>query len=177
MSDKFVPLSCKSCGAKLEVYSDMERFACGYCGTEMIVQRRGGTVALKGVTEAIQRVQVGTDKTAAELALVRLADEKKELEVKLGRLRADNTKEFTLGCGGVLLCFGLLSAVIALGRSEGLSAESGIGVPVAAMVVIGGLMLTWGWEQSNDEPIKAAEKALDTVNRQIAAQREIVNCM
>jgi predicted RNA-binding Zn-ribbon protein involved in translation (DUF1610 family) len=67
MSDRFINLNCAHCGAKLDVYDDMERFACGYCGTEMIVQRRGGTVALKAVTEAIQKVQIGTDKTAAEL--------------------------------------------------------------------------------------------------------------
>jgi hypothetical protein len=53
----------------------MNRFACGYCGTEQVVERKGGTVALKPITDAIARVQVGTDKTAAELALNRLPQE------------------------------------------------------------------------------------------------------
>ena len=75
MNEHFIPLSCASCGAKLDVYDDMERFACGYCGKEMVVQRRGGTISLKGVTDAIKQVQTGTDKTAAELALVRLLPE------------------------------------------------------------------------------------------------------
>jgi predicted RNA-binding Zn-ribbon protein involved in translation (DUF1610 family) len=66
-------LSCVNCGGKLQVSLDMTRFACGYCGTEQIVKRKGGTVALKGLTEAINRVQAGTDKTAAELALNRLS--------------------------------------------------------------------------------------------------------
>src|ERR1039457_5902622 len=59
MSDHFINLTCANCGGKLEVYDDMERFACGYCGSEMLVQRRGGTVILKAITEAIQKVQIG----------------------------------------------------------------------------------------------------------------------
>jgi len=69
MPENFISLKCQSCGGKLDVYEDMERFACGYCGSEMIVQRRGGTIALKLVQEAIKKVQIGTDQTAAELAL------------------------------------------------------------------------------------------------------------
>ena len=73
-------LKCPSCGSGLEVSPDMERFSCGYCGTEQMVQRRGGTVSLKLITAAISKVQVGTDKTAAELALVRLQQELTELD-------------------------------------------------------------------------------------------------
>lgn len=40
-----------------------------------MVERRGGTVALRLVVDAVARVQVGTDRTAAELALVRLEKE------------------------------------------------------------------------------------------------------
>jgi hypothetical protein len=50
----------------------MNKFACGYCGTEQILERSGGTISLKSVTDAIAKVQTGTDKTAAELALYRL---------------------------------------------------------------------------------------------------------
>jgi hypothetical protein len=53
----------------------MERFACGYCGNEQIVRREGGVVMLAPVVEGLRHVQTGVDKTAAELALVRLAKE------------------------------------------------------------------------------------------------------
>ncbi len=72
---KVVNLNCPSCGAPLEIHGDMERFACGHCGSEQIVLRRGGTIGLRLVADAVARVQVGTDKTAAELALVRLDKE------------------------------------------------------------------------------------------------------
>jgi hypothetical protein len=75
MPTDFISLTCQSCGAKLDVYPDMERFACRNCGAEMIVQRRGGTVGLKSITKAIRGIQIGTDKTAAELALLRLQNE------------------------------------------------------------------------------------------------------
>ena len=90
MADHFINLNCANCGAKLEIYDDMERFACGYCGTELIAQRRGGTVALRAVTEAIKKVQIGTDKTAAELALLRLnQQELPKLHLELQRLTAE----------------------------------------------------------------------------------------
>jgi ribosomal protein S27E/predicted RND superfamily exporter protein len=82
MSDKFIVLKCPQCGASLDIYEDMEHFSCGYCGTTIVIQRRGGTVLLKIVAEAIKNVQIGTDKTAAELAIVRLQGELNELTQK-----------------------------------------------------------------------------------------------
>ena len=72
---KVVSLSCPNCGGALEIHGDMEQFACGYCGSAQTVERRGGTIALRLVADAVARVQAGTDKTAAELAIVRLEKE------------------------------------------------------------------------------------------------------
>ena len=83
----FVSLACPHCGGKLEITSDIDRFACMYCGSEQIVNRRGGIISLSLITDAIDKVAVGTDKTAAELALVRL-------EKELAKL--DDDKEQTL---------------------------------------------------------------------------------
>lgn len=105
-------LKCPSCGSGLEVSPDMERFACGYCGTEQMVQRRGGTVSLKLITAAISRVQTGTDKTAAELALVRLREELTNVDStplpdkskqEIDQLRQELNQGSNLGCFGMLL--------------------------------------------------------------------------
>lgn len=64
MSTSFVALKCPSCGENLDVYENAEHFACGYCGAQIEVRRRGGTVSLKALTDAIQRVRRGTDRTA-----------------------------------------------------------------------------------------------------------------
>jgi hypothetical protein len=58
----------------------MTQFACGYCGSNQVVERSGGTVSLKPVVEAVARVQIGTDKTAAELAIPRLQQELSRLQ-------------------------------------------------------------------------------------------------
>lgn len=75
-----IKLSCVNCGAPLEIGPDLDTFACGYCGTQQRAERKGGVVALKRVEAAIQGVQRGTDRTAAELALTRLAKEIAEAE-------------------------------------------------------------------------------------------------
>ena len=64
-----IALACTNCGAPLEIGSDVERFACAFCGTPQRVERKGGTVALRKLEGAIGAVQRGTDKTAAELSV------------------------------------------------------------------------------------------------------------
>ena len=75
---KAIAMKCASCGAGLQITPDMDHFACGYCGISLSVVRRGGTVALNLVADSIAKVQAGTDRTAAELALVRLSNEIEE---------------------------------------------------------------------------------------------------
>lgn len=79
-------LSCANCSAPLQIGEDLERFACSYCGTEQIVERSGGVVWLRKVETAIQAVQRGTDRTAAELALVRLGRELGEAQASRAAL-------------------------------------------------------------------------------------------
>ena len=69
---KTLTLKCAGCGAPLTVSPSMERFSCGYCGTEQLAIRQGGTVVLEQIGAAIAKVQIGTDRTAAELAVQRL---------------------------------------------------------------------------------------------------------
>lgn len=76
---RIIKLNCVSCGSTLDISQQMERLACGYCGTQQIVERSGGAIHLRGVAEAISKVQVGTDKTAAELAIARLSKEIEDL--------------------------------------------------------------------------------------------------
>jgi predicted RNA-binding Zn-ribbon protein involved in translation (DUF1610 family) len=95
MSD-FVTLSCPTCGGKLQITQDIDRFACSHCGNEHVVKRSGGIVALSPVVEGLAKVQVGVDKAASELTIIRLNSElmtlkqqEKEIAAKLGRARKD----------------------------------------------------------------------------------------
>lgn len=78
MSDpEFMALKCSACGVPLQVAKEIEEFACGHCGVIHSVKNMGGTIYIQKAIEGISKVQAGTDRTADELALVRL---KKDLE-------------------------------------------------------------------------------------------------
>lgn len=88
-------LTCPGCGAKLEVSGDLDLFACAYCGANVKLTTSGGAVALQLITGHLAGVRRGTDKTAAELAIVRLRGELAELEAQASaltqeRVAADN---------------------------------------------------------------------------------------
>jgi len=76
----FITLSCPSCGNKLQITEDIDRFACAAWGNEHIVNRSGGIVTLRPVIENIAKLQAGVDKTASDLAIVRLKQEILELD-------------------------------------------------------------------------------------------------
>lgn len=71
-----IRLGCVGCGAALEIGQDVNQLACGHCGTSQVVQREGGAIHLKELAQTLSRVQAGTDKTAAELAIARLTQER-----------------------------------------------------------------------------------------------------
>lgn len=73
MSD-YINLTCPSCGGKLQITNDVDRFACGYCGHELIVKRGGGIISLSPMVEELKEVKTGVDKTASELTIVRISE-------------------------------------------------------------------------------------------------------
>lgn len=153
-----VSLSCQCCGGKLDVYKDMERFACAYCGTEMVVQRKGGTVAIQAVTQAIRNLQVGTDKTAAELAIARYTGELKDLHARESELSKGQPLDACMGFGCVGLVF--LAAVGAFGWP---------GVASGAIVVIAVL----GQERKKANELRAIRIRMRTLDNQVANKKEI----
>jgi len=76
-----------------------------------MVIRRGGIVSLKPVVEQLEQVKVGTDRTASELALVRL---EKEIRVAKGRLATLQSPPSPMGCFTVvaLMTFALSFCMI-----------------------------------------------------------------
>jgi len=71
----FVTLTCPSCGGKLEITNDLERFACAHCGNEHMVRRSGGVVSLAPVVQELRSIKSGVDRTAMELAIRRIKEE------------------------------------------------------------------------------------------------------
>jgi hypothetical protein len=109
-----VTLSYPSCGGKLNITNDIERFACGHCGREHVVKRAGGIVSLSPVVEALKKVEVGVDKTASELAINRLQREIDELRSQRTALIASSPKPQMNGVFPFLIVAGILVAVVSL---------------------------------------------------------------
>jgi len=82
---KLICLKCPSCGADIDVTDNVERFRCEFCKSNIKVQHSTDGSSHLGVIEVLKIVQTGVDKTASELAIVRL---KKELE-EIYRQRKD----------------------------------------------------------------------------------------
>ena len=123
-----IALKCPSCGGNLQITPDMETFACGYCGTQQIVRREGGTVSLKIIGEAIAGVKASTDRIAAELEIRRLRDDAEQIDREVQKLdkqigeakTAQKKPSQGVACGSLLL----------------------IGIPAA---LIGGMVFRYEW--------------------------------
>lgn len=111
MDARVLKLACPHCGAALEIHPDQpEQFACGYCGAAVLIQRRGGTVALREIAAGIDRVRENTDRTAAELALRRYQAELDALVPQRTSLTnsLNSSTGQLFGCAPALLLAGLL---------------------------------------------------------------------
>jgi hypothetical protein len=82
----FVTLACPSCGGKLQITNDIERFACAHCGNEHLVKRSGGVISIAPIMDSLAKIQEDTDRTAAELAISRLNNELIALEERKEKL-------------------------------------------------------------------------------------------
>lgn len=111
---EFATLTCPSCGAKLQVSNDLNRFACAHCGNEHVVNRNGGVVSLSPVVEELKGVRAGVDKTASELAIRRLKEEIADLHDQRNAIKGAGCIDSLFsrtGCFGVIGVF-ILSIVI-----------------------------------------------------------------
>lgn len=74
MGGWFVTLGCPRCGARLDVFEDMNEFGCAACSSPIRVERRGGAIRLWAVDNSPKiNGRIGT--TEFELALVSLSQE------------------------------------------------------------------------------------------------------
>lgn len=122
----FISLSCPSCGAKLEITEDIERFSCSHCGKEHIVRRGGGIVSISPIVTGLKDVKVGVDKTVSELALIRLKNEKDKLENEIDETIKDFNSEGK-GLYKWAVIIGFVSIWIGISNSSALGVIVGVG--------------------------------------------------
>lgn len=95
-SSDFITLTCPTCGGKLEITPDVERFACKFCGNEHYVQRNSGSISLAPMVESLKRVEgkfdqvlSGSDRAVAEKTIQRLKDEMPAFERSVAQKQSE----------------------------------------------------------------------------------------
>jgi hypothetical protein len=158
----FVSLTCPSCNGKLQIGKDLERFACGYCGTEFVVNRGGGIVSLSPVVEGLKRVERGVDKTASELAIARLSKDIDGLERQWASVASEDNMALYLWGIGLLI----ISPVASNGNTTGLLVVGGLG----ALLLFIAVSSTLG----NSKKKKEIEAQLGSKRSEMARHQQIV---
>ena len=105
----FINLTCPSCGGRLQITNDLDRFACSFCGNELIVRRSGGTVSISPVIEGLKAVQTGVDKTASELAIIRIKKEIESLYYQKSQVRPKDRTNSTMS---TIVVIGLAALIL-----------------------------------------------------------------
>ncbi len=173
---KVITLKCASCGAALEISPDMDQFACGYCGSEQIVERRGGTISLKLVTDAITKVQAGTDKTAAELALKRLKEELQPIAIRQAMIESQAEKRANSLVGwGMVGAIIIIIMAIALGSDSGWVAGISVFIILSALIVFTCIGLDSSNRKETEEQLKPILKQRAEIEEKIAKNKAIVD--
>lgn len=191
----FITLSCPSCGGKLQITNDVERFACSHCGNEHVVKRGGGIVSLAPVMAGLQKVQASTDRVGAELAIQRLIV---ELEQSGTRLAAAKKKAQAASqkSGSILEALFIAAALLVAAwfllvsgqnlLAQGLRVPENVFCPGAIFLVAGAfgvLVLALRRNAANvakrvaikaADELRAAEKTDDTIRAELARQRTLV---
>lgn len=178
MTNPITTLTCPSCGGKLQISDKINRFACGYCGNEQIVHRESGIVYLEPIAEdvrhirkGVENIQGGVDKTAAELAIVRLTKELATLEGELKSVMVRKSKMPNIEIA--LIIIGVLAFINAMGTRSPLAW-------LICLVCIVGFVFMWITREgkfNKQQEQRVLEIQADTSDTQdaIAKNRRLIN--
>jgi hypothetical protein len=81
MSDHLIVLPCSTCGTRLEIPGNIERFVCMHCGCEQVIHRGGGIIGLAPVMHG----ESGGCLDAYSLAVNRVHEQIRDLKVDYER--------------------------------------------------------------------------------------------
>ena len=143
-----VTLSCPKCGGKLQITSDLDCFACAYCGQEHIVQRGGGIVSLNPVVERLDALQSTSQQILTTTIQGTGATQKVAAEIALERIKKQS-HEAAQGCWG-----GVLIVIIAVVLTPILARDNPIPAIVFLIGVLAGIASFVKWSHLSGEERK-----------------------
>ena len=170
---KFVTLSCPSCSGKLKITKDLDKFACSYCGNEHVVKRSEGVVSLAPVVQGLQHIQTGVDKTASELAIVRLKKEIQGLENQIRNLSSPASELGIIIVKSLITLVASILPMLFLG-----STATKILLTIQAIVFLGKVIQFSPTIQANRKAKthnQLTQKKLEAKERQLMYHKKIVS--
>ena len=189
-----ITLTCPTCGAKLKLGNSTNLVYCTSCGNEHLVQRGDGSIYLAPMAADVAHMRVGVDKTAAELAIIRLVAEIPALEQQEKLLGERLAKEYNLyssadttnGFGALLvatLTGGILTAAMANNHIEPYILLTVLGISFVVVLVAAKRLLSPPAAQAaRRQKLDETETALATCTtllvrkrKQFAQQQGIAN--
>lgn len=166
----FLTLTCPTCGAKLKLNEKIHLLVCASCGNEHMVHRDGGSIYLAPIAQDVRQIRVGVDKTAAELAVVRLTKELQELDGVMAETKQLSLAEFAKRPPIMsFLSLAMVTSIViiivgASSRSEGLAA-------FATIALIG--LIIWN-DRVNRSHKQEGERVRDAELDRLQAQYNVM---
>lgn len=166
----FLILSCPSCGHKLQITDDMDRFACAVCGNEHIVNRSDDIVTLIPVVDGIKKVQAEVDKAGSDLASARLQTEIEDLKRKAQAIHTSKS----VGERGILVAgLFIILAIILLYFDS--TRVVGLFIIVATILIYIFLQLETTEEKEIDNELKNFINELEMKEKELQENRQTIS--
>jgi len=161
-----VSLTCPSCGGKLQIKNDVDRFTCGYCGNEIIVERSGGAITFAPVVDGLKEVKTGVDKTASELAIRRLKDEVSNLAQQRNEIKQAYIKVISFAYS-IPFAIGLVIWFFTLNNQ--------LCLPIFIIALVVGVVLHLLLKQRIDGRIAPIDDEIAQKNQEIEKNQALIN--
>ena len=163
MSD-LIAMTCPSCGGRLQISNDIQRFACRFCGNEFLVRRGSGTISLAPVIESINSVKTGVDRASTELSVIRLQNEISALKDRIEKLRTKRNKTINLILAEIPLFFLLMIT--------GSNSQTAVFRPTIIFFIVVFFLLATVLQMRISKKLRETKRQMDEKTDQIAEYLE-----
>jgi predicted RNA-binding Zn-ribbon protein involved in translation (DUF1610 family) len=156
-----ITLTCPSCGGRLEVTNNTERYVCAHCGNSHIVDPG---VRAESLAKEVEQMRLRMDIRQVEEDLTTLRERQATLETQIGAQR--DTKK-----GMLLLFWAMPIVVVIIGLSEGATLESTL---FLTLILVGFLLLIT-WIIMSSDSHKEEKRELARTKKHIASGQQTLD--
>jgi predicted RNA-binding Zn-ribbon protein involved in translation (DUF1610 family) len=156
-----ITLTCPSCGGRLEVTNNTERYVCAHCGNSHIVDPSERAESLAG---EVEQMRLRMDIRQMEENLKTLRERRAAIEAQLSAERG--TQKTVL-----LLIWAMPIVVVVLGLQQGASLESTL---FLTLVMVGFLLLIT-WIIKSSDSYNKEKRELGRLKKGIASGQQTLN--